>query len=349
MFHLILTACLTQNAGACGPVLLPAGEATDAPSCMAAAARISANWLAAHPGLRGHGLTCTATPPALPVTEIAPGVFVHQGKVAQISAENRGRIANLGFILGADSVAVIDAGTSRAQAQELYAAIRSITDKPISHLILTHDHPDHMLGATLFAEAGTAVIGHPRLPDQIAARGPVFLDNLTRITGEAAMIGTTLPIVTPIPDSPFLLDLGDRRLELTAVPPAHTKADLILRDLPTGTLFTGDMIFRGLTPVVDGSINGWLGWMDDPPPAPARIVPGHGNVAANWHLAAQAQQDFLTALRDAVRDQIAAGASLSAAVPAIGAQLAPMADQWTAFDETVARDATAAYAELEWE
>ncbi|MDO5612750.1 MAG: hypothetical protein Q4G14_05835 [Paracoccus sp. (in: a-proteobacteria)] len=138
-------------------------------------------------------------------------------------------------------------------------------------------------------------------------------------------------------------------LDCTATPPAHTDTDLMLHDQTTGTLFTGDLIFRGLTPVVDGSINGWLGWMDDPPPAPALIVPGHGDVAASWPQAAQAQQDFLTALHSAVRDQIAAGTPLSAAVPAISTQLAAMAEDWATFDETLARDTTAAYAELEWE
>ncbi|MDO5706279.1 MAG: MBL fold metallo-hydrolase, partial [Paracoccus sp. (in: a-proteobacteria)] len=193
------------------------------------------------------------------------------------------------------------------------------------------------------------IIGHPRLPDQVAARGPVFLDNLTRIAGDAAMVGTALPQVTAIPENPFRVDLGGRELELRAAPPAHTDADLTVRDLGTGTLFTGDLVFRGLTPVVDGSLNGWLDWMGDPPAEPALIVPGHGRVATTWPEAVMAQHGFLTALRDAVRDQIAAGAPMSAAVPAVVAAMAPLAGDWVAFDDTVARDATAAYQELEWE
>lgn len=348
MFHLILTACLAANSGVCAPVLLPAGQAGDAESCAAGAPRIAESWLAGHPGLVGQGTDCTDAPPALAMEQIAEGVFVHIGELAQITTENAGRIANLGFVVGGDSVAVIDAGGNRAEGEALFAAIRAVTDKPVSHLILTHDHPDHMLGASVFAEAGALVLGHPRLPDQMAARGPLFLDNLTRIAGEGAMIGTALVQVTAVPDGGAQLDLGGRLLDLMPVPPAHTDTDLMVRDLATDTLFTGDLLFRGLTPVVDGSLNGWLGWMEAPPAA-ALIVPGHGLVAAGWDQAADPQHVFLTTLRDEVRGQIAAGAALSAAVPAVVAALAPLQGDWVAFAETVARNATAAYAELEWE
>lgn len=351
MFHLILTACVAGNSGICAPILLPAGEAAEVADCRAGAERISSAWLAGHQGLEGGGVDCTDAPPALPVDQIAPGVYVHIGPVAQIGAENAGRIANLGFVVGDDAVAVIDAGGNRAEGQELYAAIRAVTDRPVTHLVLTHDHPDHMLGAAVFAEAGARIIGHPRLPDAIAARGPSFLDNLIRIAGPQAMAGTALPHpVEPVPEGGAEIDLGGRVLSLVPVQVAHTQADLTVRDSGADVLFTGDLLFRGLTPVVDGSINGWLDWMAAPPvPEPALIVPGHGPVAASWAEAAAMQETFLTALREAVRSEIAFGTPMSAAVPAVGAAMAPLRGDWVDFDATVARDATAAYKELEWE
>ena len=97
------------------------------------------------------------------MTEIAPGVFVHQGLHELPDASNAGDEANIGFVIGRDAVAVIDAGGSRQVAEGLYAAIRARTDLPIDWLILTHMHPDHVLGASLFREAGATLVGHARL------------------------------------------------------------------------------------------------------------------------------------------------------------------------------------------
>ena len=78
-------------------------------------------------------------------------------------------------------------------------------------------------------------------------------------------------------------------------------------------------------------------------------MPGHGDVARDWQEAVAKQQELLVILRDSVRNSIAAGQPMSAAVPEIVSYLQGFNDGWTEFDETIARDATAAYKELEWE
>ena len=353
MFHLILTACLAGDSSICRPILLPEGSAPDEAGCVAAASRISTDWLARHPGLAAAGTACAAAEDAsvaaLPMTEIAPGVFTHIGAIAEVSPENRGRIANLSFVVG-ETVAVIDAGSSRAEGEALFAAIRRVTDRPISHLILTHMHPDHVLGAEVLAEAGARVVGHPQLAAALDARAGTYLENFTRLLGAGEMIGTTVPTPDETAEGGMTIDLGTTRLSLSPAPTAHTDNDLVVRDEGSGTLFTGDLIFRELAPVVDGSLNGWLQWMALPPaPPPARIVPGHGPVAATWEEASAAQQALLAALRDATRARIAEGMPMSEAVPAILQDLQPLAPGWTNFEPTVSRDATAAYKELEWE
>lgn len=318
---------------------------------MAAAQRISDDWITAMTGLQAAGFACreTSEVEAVDLQEIAPGIWFRQGIIAQIDGENGGRIANLSVVIGADSVAVIDAGGSRAEGQALYAAIRRLTQKPISHLVLTHMHPDHVLGASVFAEAGAVIVASDRLPPALAARAATYLDNFNRILGPGAMIGTAITLPGQLVGGEAVIELGGRRLHLRGVPTAHTDNDLTVQDDKTGTLFSGDLIFRSLTPVIDGSINGWLNWLEIPPEGTGLIVPGHGEIARDWNEAVANQIDLLDELRKAVRISIASGQPMSVAVPAIVTQFQSLADGWTDFPETIARDATAAYKELEWE
>ena len=97
-------------------------------------------WIAAQPGLTATKATCRETTEVetVDLEEVAPGIWVRRGIIAQIEAENRGRIANLSVVIGSDSVAVIDAGASRAEGQALYAAIRRLKSQGGAVIIMAH-------------------------------------------------------------------------------------------------------------------------------------------------------------------------------------------------------------------
>ena len=351
MFVTVVTACLAAAPAECALRLLPAGVAADQATCAAQGDSLSDSWLAVHPGLTGQGWHCAplTDAPALSLLEVAPGVHVHLGDTGPLSPENRGRIANLGVVIGRDAVAVIDPGGSREEGEALFAAIRRLTDLPIGPVILTHMHPDHLAGAEVFAEAGGEIVADHRLPEALSTRTETWMESIPAQIGAGAWAGTVLMPPTRTVDAETALDLGGRTLTLTPVATAHTDTDLTVRDSATDTLFTGDLVFRRLTPVVDGSLKGWLVWLAAPPPEAALIVPGHGPVAASLVEAASDESAYLTALRDAVRAALDAGHGLSAAVPAIGTAMAPHAGAWADFDATTARNAAAAYAEMEWD
>ena len=285
----------------------------------------------------------------LGMEEIAPGVYVHTGRVELAGPENEGDIANLGFVVGGESVAVIDTGNSLPVGEALLAAVRSVTALPVRYVINTHMHPDHVLGNAAFRTGGTdgaapTVIGHAKLPEALAVRAEHYLASARRDLGEAAA-GLEIVLPTQTVAEETRLDLGGRTLLLHAWPTAHTNNDLTVLDETTGTLFAGDLAFLDHIPALDGSLLGWLGVMDALAALPAsRAVPGHGPASAPWPDALEPQRAYLEALAAEVRAKIAAGETLSEAVEESEAP-----QGWRLGDDFHRRNVTTAFAQLEWE
>jgi quinoprotein relay system zinc metallohydrolase 2 len=281
----------------------------------------------------------------LQMREVASGVFVHFGVNALMTAENQGAIANIGFVVGGDAVAVIDTGGSANEGRRLLAAIRNVTEKPIRYVINTHAHPDHVFGNAAFVAQAAEFVGHRNLPRALALRGQYYLDAFRRSMGDA-LDGVAIVAPQRAVDGEVKLDLGHRVLTLRAWASAHSDSDLTVFDETTQTLFAGDLVFLEHIPVVDSSLRGWLAATDALSLIAARrVVPGHGPLA-EWPLALSGERRYLERLAQDCRALIASGASLAQAAATAGRSEKP---QWVLFEEYNARNATAAFAELEWE
>ena len=281
------------------------------------------------------------------MTEQAAGVFTHIGALALMTRENEGSIANVGFVIGNDAVAVIDTGGSAREGRKLLAAIRARTGKPIRYIISTHGHPDHIFGHAAFEDEGAVFVGHRNLPRALAMRGPFYLDAYRRSMGGELMADVKIIPPTQLVAAEVKLDLGGRRLAIRAWPAAHTDNDVTVLDEESGTLFAGDLVVTKHVPVLDGSILGWLAVMDELGQIPAKhVLPGHGPPVDDWQAALANQRRYLERLTNDVRGMISRGATL--AVAARSAGLAEK-DRWSLFEDYNGRNATAAFAELEWE
>jgi len=279
--------------------------------------------------------------------EIAPGVYAHHGHVAEYTPENEGDIANAGFIVGRDAVAVIDTGGSARVGARLRAAIRSVTDLPIRYVINTHMHPDHVFGNAAFEADQPAFVGHHKLARGLSARAERYIAINKEALGEDVFAGTKIVLPTLAIDAPTTLDLGGRTIVLEPQKTAHTDNDLTVRDNETGTVFLGDLVFSEHVPTLDGSILGWQAVLDALTQAPAqRVVPGHGPVSMPWPDAAKPIQRYLAVLIDEIRVLIKENRSLSEATTTVGLS---EKDAWKLFEDYHVRNVSAAFAELEWE
>ncbi len=346
MFELLAMICIE---GLCQERLLPAPAPQTEAACLDNANRATI-WASAREGASVQSTRCAPLSDliggAATVTEIAPGAFVHEGLVENTAPENSGDVSNHGFIIGETSVAVIDAGYSRALGEALYLAVRAETDKPISHVIFTHMHPDHTLGGDVFIEAGAEGLGAPKFQSAYDNRVLGYIDAMNRLIGAENGHGTYGEVsAREVTDE--VIDLGDRPLHLMSYATAHTTNDLTILDERAETVWMGDLTFLGHTPALDGSITGWIKLLETLEAGAAKhMVPGHGPAKVAYPDGANPTLDYLHGLAAAMRASIARGESLQTALKDKGDDLRK---DWKLWDEFHFRNATNAYIELEWE
>lgn len=281
---------------------------------------------------------------AAQMVEPAPGLFVRVGVTEDATAANKDAIANIGFVVGREAVAVIDPGGSLADGLALRAAVLARTSLPIRYVIVTHIHPDHILGSPAFVADKPIFIGHAALPGAIAERGTFYQTNMHTLLGDnggAAVMPDRLVASTDT------IDLGGRVLELRAHGPAHSESDLTVMDRTTRTLWAADLLFETRVPSLDGSVRGWLRELTAlEATQAARVVPGHGPASMPWPDGVADVRRYLETLARDVRKVLDSGGELEDAV-SVSAQTER--GRWQLFDDYNPHNIAHAVHELEWE
>ncbi len=232
----------------------------------------------------------------------ASGWYV-QGESALGSPANRNFISNAGFIVTSDGVVVVDALGSPELARELIAEVRRKTGKPVTHVILTHYHADHIYGLQEFKRAGAKIIAHraaleylnsetaqKRLEASRVELAP-WIDANTRLVPADEWI-----------DGPREMVIGGVRLLLQPVGPAHTPEDLVVFLPAEKVLFAGDIVFRGRVPFIgQADSRHWIAALDTVLGFDAAVVvPGHGPVSTSARQDMELTRDYLRYLRESM-------------------------------------------------
>jgi glyoxylase-like metal-dependent hydrolase (beta-lactamase superfamily II) len=249
------------------------------------------------------GWACAQATADMQPKKVGPHSWYVQGLAALGSPANQNFISNAGFVVGPQGVVVIDALGSPALARRLVARIAEITPKPITHVIVTHFHADHIYGLQVFKELGAQIVAQQDartyLNSDTAAQRLVasrtelapWVDDNTRL----------VPADLWITDS-TTLELAGMRFVLERVGPSHTPEDLAIHVPDERVLFAGDLMFAGRLPFVgQADSNQWIQSLDrmlrfDV----AVVVPGHGAASTEPRQDMVVMRDYLTYLRSAM-------------------------------------------------
>lgn len=242
--------------------------------------------------------------PAIEPLRVAPDVYYVQGIPALGSRENQNFISNAGFVVTQDSVVMIDALGSPAAAERMVAEIRKITPKPISHVILTHYHADHIYGLQVFKALGAQVVAH--------ALGRDYLNSDTarlRLEASRKDLAPWIDETTKLVPADVWLDgrtemtIGGTRFVIQPAGPAHTPEDLAIYLPRQKVMFAGDIVFRNRIPYVGtADSRHWIASLDTLLSLDVRtIVPGHGPASDEPKQDLRQTRDYLVFLRAAMK------------------------------------------------
>ena len=272
--------------------------------------------------------------PDTPVTPPTPATVepLAEGVYALIT----GGDPNTGFIVGEQSVMVVDARATPALARETVAAVRNVTDNPIEYLVLTHYHAVRVLGAS--GIGARHIAAHYGTRDLILERGQADFESEARrfprlFLDIGSIPGLTHPDI--IYDGALTLDLGSRAVELRWLGRAHTEGDTAVWLPQERVLFAGDLVEASAAPYCgDAYILDWPATLANVRTLGAQtLVPGRGPAVRGEAVdrAIEETHAYLTILRDTVRDAVVRDADVATAYRAAEAALTPRFGNWAIF------------------
>jgi len=295
------------------------------------------------------GMATAGTGDILPEPRsITPNTWAWIGPYGGPSTENRGFRMNLGYVVGADSVAVIDSGYGPDMATEMLRRIRSQTDLPVRYVINTNSQPHRFMGNPVFREQGATIIAASEAVERMQSDGATFAQSIER-TLELPAGHVQPPAVPDVQvETRKELDLGGGvRLLVENMGNTHTEGSLAVHVVPDNVVFAGDILYRGrlLAVLPVGDMTGWIDAFDRLASkyGAAMFVPGHGEPGSLEEFQ-NPTRDYLASLMNHMNSAVEAGTDMQSAINDFDAsRWQELAD----FDDLAPRNANIAYQESE--
>lgn len=289
-----------------------------------------------------------ATSVDMKLRQVSEHIYYVKGK-AGIATDNEGFISNAGFIVTNDSVVVFDTLGTPSLGHDLLTKIRSVTNKPVTRVILSHYHADHIYGLQVFKELGAKIIAPKGAMVYLASPNAKERLEERRFSLEP-WVNEKTELVVPdqIIDKPMTFEQGGMRFRLDPIGAAHSDGDLTMYVEPDRVLFSGDIIFEGRVPYLgDANTKTWLETLKKMEVGKlAALIPGHGPAAKNPTRAITATRRYLEKIRNEMGKAVA---NLDEFAPAYDAVDWGEFKKLPAFKEANRRNAYQVYLSMEAE
>jgi glyoxylase-like metal-dependent hydrolase (beta-lactamase superfamily II) len=258
---------------------------------------------------------------------------------------------NTGIVIGDESVMVIDTQATPVMAQDVVRYIRTVTDKPIEYVVLSHYHAVRVLGASGYRPRH--VIASRDTYDLIQERGEADMkseiERFPRLFRDVGSIpGLTWP--TLVFEKRITLWMGKLQVEIMQLGRGHTKGDTVVWLPGDRVMFSGDLVEYGATPYTgDAYLTDWPATLDAIEALnPAKLVPGRGpslQTPEEVKAGLNGTREFVTEMFEAVKRGVEQKQDLRTIYRATYDALKPKFGQWVIFDHCLPFDVTRAHDE----
>jgi glyoxylase-like metal-dependent hydrolase (beta-lactamase superfamily II) len=258
---------------------------------------------------------------------------------------------NSGVIIGDNSVMIVEAQATPRLAGKVIEKVREVTDKPITHVALTHYHAVRVLGASAFG-ADQIIMGDTARA-MVMERGQEDWDSEFQrfprlFEGHESIPGLTLPTTT-FSDA-MTVYLGKRRVDLMHLGRAHTAGDIVIHVPDQNVMFTGDIVeYHSACYCGDGHFTDWSDTLDNIAAFDVdAIAPGRGDALVGRDMvnaALEATRDFVESTYRPVQRVAARGGSLKEAWDAVRAECDPKFKDFAIYEHCLPFNVSRAYDE----
>ncbi|MBF9032970.1 MBL fold metallo-hydrolase [Rhodobacterales bacterium HKCCE2091] len=278
---------------------------------------------------------------AISFTEVGDGLYA-------FTAEGD---PNSGVIIGDDSVMIVEAQATPRLARKVIDCVRSVTDKPISHLVLTHYHAVRVLGASAYGAGQILMSDTARA--MVAERGQEDWDSefarFPRLfQGHEEIPGLTWP--TTSFTGRMSVHLGSRRVDLMQLGRAHTAGDIVIHVPDQNVMFTGDIVeYHSACYCGDGHLRDWPVTLEAIRAFDLdAIAPGRGDALVGRDMVNAALDntaDFVASTYRPAARVAARGGDLKAAWDAVRAECDPKFAEYAIYEHCLPFNVARAYDE----